>query len=77
MCEEFLKAVSVIKTDMEEYHVLGVDDGREDMCEHDTVWEGVAGDEGQDLFYDGLRDSVTGEDLEASQVRAGCDAELE
>ena len=31
MCEEIFKAVPVIKTGMEEYNVLGVDDGREDV----------------------------------------------
>ena len=58
---------------------MGVD--REDMCEDDSINEqafaaAVPGGD-QDYFYEGLRDSATGEELDASQVRAGCDEELE
>ena len=50
---------------------------REDMCEDDDIWKEAAGQEDQDVYYEGLRDSTTGEDLDASQARAGCDEELE
>ena len=75
VCEEVLKAVAVIKKSIEETQLLGVE--RDDMCEGHTDGEGI-GDEGfLDYYYEGLRDSVTGEDLEAAQVRAGCDEELD
>lgn len=58
MCEVVPNAVVVIKKDMEETQILGVE--REDMCEDDTVGEEMVGEGYQDVFYDGLRDSVSG-----------------
>ena len=79
MCTEVLKAVAVIKKGIEETQLYGVD--REDMCEDDEVteqaFEAAVPWCGQDYFYEGLRDSSTGEELDASKVRAGCDEELE
>ena len=74
-----LKAVAVIKKGIEETQLYGVD--REDMCEDDDVTKqafaaAVPGGD-HDYFYEGLRDSSTGEELDASQVHAGCDEELE
>ena len=74
MCEAVVKAV-VIKAHVVEGHLLSVE--REDMCEDDDMWKEAAGQEDQDFDYEGLRDSTTGEDLDASQARAGCDEELE
>ena len=79
MCEAVLKAVAVIKKSVEETQLMGVE--REDMCEDDDPTEQAfaASAPGcdQDCYYEGLRDSATGEELAASQVRAGCDEELE
>ena len=65
MCEAALKAVAVIKSSEEETHLMSVD--REDMCEDDAMWEETPGKpswplpEDQDCYYEGLRDSATGE----------------
>ena len=73
MCEAVLKAVAVIRKSVDEILLLGVD--REDMCEDDDVEEVT--DEGyNDFYYEGIVDSVTGEGLEPTQVKAGCDEEL-
>ena len=58
MCQEVLKAVAVIKKNKDELQVLCVE--REDMCEEDNYGEDVAGDEYRDYYYEGLRDSTTG-----------------
>ena len=76
LCDEVLKAIAVIKKDREETQVLGID--RDDMCEHHTDDEDWIHDEDvKDFFYEGMRDSATGEDLDSSQVRAGCVEELD
>ena len=68
-----LKAVAVIKKGIEETQLYGVD--REDMCEDDDMEE-VTGEGYNDFYYEGIVDSVTGEGLEPTQVKAGCDEEL-
>ncbi len=73
MCTEVLKAVAVIKKGIEETQLYGVD--REDMCEDDNMEE-VTGEGYNDFYYEGIVDSVTGEGLEPTQVKAGCDEAL-
>ena len=78
LCEEVLKAVAVIKKTIEllyYYQLLGVE--RDDMCEDHTIEEGIIDEGFRDFYYEGIRDSVSGEDLEPSQVRVGCDEELD
>ena len=71
MCEAVLKAVAVIKKSVEETQLMSVE--REDMCENDDPVEQYFASSAQDYFYEGLRDNTIGEELDACQVRTGCD----
>ena len=75
MCEAVFKAVAVIKKSMEKTQLMSVE--REDMCEDDDSTEQAFAASAQDYFYEGLRDSTTGEELDASQVHTGCNEEFE